>query len=49
MKCTFEQDTKGFYILPLLGYSNVKGTKSIWFGIGPWLWTWVITRDEGGG
>lgn len=45
MKCRFEKDTTGFYILPLLGYSNVRGTKSIWFGWAFYLWTWVLSAD----
>jgi hypothetical protein len=39
IKCKFEKDTQGIYILPLLGYSNVKGLKSFWVGWLWWLWT----------
>ena len=39
LKCTFEKDVVGFYVTPLIGYSNVKGQKSLWFGWGSLLWT----------
>jgi hypothetical protein len=40
LKTKFEIDTEGIYITPLLGYSNVKGEKSIWIG---WLfWLFVV-------
>jgi hypothetical protein len=40
MKRTFSKDVYGFYLLPLIGYSNTKAEgRSIWFGIGPWLWS----------
>ena len=48
IKCSFEKDTIGIYVLPLLGYSNVKGDKSIWFGWLYWLWTFRMeAADEG--
>ena len=46
MRCEWEKDVYGFYILPLFGYSNVEGLKSIWFGIGPGLFTWVIQERK---
>lgn len=39
VKCKFAKDTQGFYMMPLIGYSNVKGKKSIWIG---WLW-WIFS------
>ena len=43
-KCEFEKDTTGFYITPLIGFSNVKGDRSIWFG---WLaWLFTIKLDQ---
>ena len=41
----FETDHEGFYILPILGYSNVKGRKDIWIGWGPWIWTWALNHE----
>jgi len=38
-KCSFETDSWGIYITPLLGYSKVFGVRSIWIG---WLW-WLFT------
>lgn len=41
MKRTFAKDVEGFYILPLLGFSKTaREGRSVWFGIGPWLWSW---------
>ena len=37
-KHTFEKDVHGFYLTPLIAYSNVKGDKAIWFGWLFWLW-----------
>ena len=43
-KCKFEKDVYGFYLTPLLGYSNVGGQKSIWIG---WLfWLFSIIWGE---
>ena len=42
-KCIFEHDKWGFYILPLIGYSNnEKYGKSLWFGWGRWLWSFYF-------
>jgi len=38
MRCVFEKDTVGFYLTPLIGYSNCKGERSVWFGWFWWLW-----------
>ena len=42
LKCKFEKDVTGIYITPLIGYSNVKGERSIWIGWLSWLWTWRV-------
>jgi len=42
MKCKFEKDVTGIYITPLIGYSNVNGNKSFWFGWLCLLWTWNL-------
>jgi len=31
-KCRFEKDVRGFYLTPLIGFSNVHGKKSVWIG-----------------
>lgn len=47
MKCKFEKDVHGFYILPLFGYSwGTKLGKSLWFGFAWWLWTWQIKEAK---
>ena len=33
-KCEWGKDVYGFYVTPLLGFSNVYGEKSFWIG---WL------------
>lgn len=38
-KCRFEKDVLGFYLTPLLGYSNVNGQRSIWIGWLFWLFS----------
>ena len=47
MKRTFSKDVYGFYLLPLVGYSNtpIEG-RCIWFGIGPYLWSWQIGEHK---
>ena len=30
VSCKFAKDTEGFYLTPLIGYSNVKGDRSVW-------------------
>lgn len=40
-KCKFEKDVMGFYLTPLIGFSNVNGEKSIWIG---WLF-WLMTIE----
>ena len=42
-KCTFSHDVEGIYLLPLFGYSNINGKKSVWFGIWRYLWTWELS------
>jgi hypothetical protein len=43
MKRTFSRDVYGFYILPFIAYSKTPGEgRCIWFGLGPWLWSWQI-------
>lgn len=37
IRCYFEKDIIGIYLLPLIGYSNEKGARSIWFGFLNWL------------
>jgi hypothetical protein len=44
MKCKWKVDTIGFYILPLIGISRVKGVWSFWVGWGFWLWTWEFNK-----
>jgi len=46
MKCKCEKDVHGFYILPLVGVSKVKGMWAIWFGWFYWLWTWQLNEAE---
>lgn len=41
----FEKDEFGIYIFPLLGYSNIDGNKSLWFGFYQWLWIWEIKKE----
>ena len=41
MKCKYEKDVHGFYLTPLIGFSNVKGLKSIWIG---WLF-WLMSVE----
>lgn len=44
VKCKFEKDVTGFYLTPLLGYSNVNGQKSVWVG---WIiWLFSIIWEE---
>jgi len=44
LKCKFEIDKWGMYILPILGYSWYPQNKSIWIG---WLyWMWVIRLED---
>lgn len=38
IKCIFEKDTSGMWILPAIGYSNIKGDKALWIG---WLY-WIF-------
>lgn len=39
-RCKFEIDQWGFYITPLIGYSNMpKHGKRLWFGWLKYLWT----------
>jgi len=45
-KCVWEKNTQGFYITPLIGYSNVEGICSLWFGWGPYLFT-VFLNHKG--
>lgn len=44
-RCKFEKDVYGFYLTPLLGYSNVGGQKSIWIGWLFWLFS-IIWEEE---
>jgi len=44
MKCKFEYDTQGLYILPLICFSKVNGKWAFWFGWGFWLWGFEITN-----
>ena len=44
--CEFETDVTGIYITPLVGYSNVRGQKSIWFGWLFWLFTIKLNKPE---
>lgn len=39
INCKFEKDVTGFYLTPLLGYSNVHGQKSVWIGWLIWLFS----------
>jgi hypothetical protein len=41
MKCTFAKDVFGFYLTPLIGYSNMKGVRAVWVG---WFW-WLFTIE----
>jgi hypothetical protein len=41
-KCTFSVDKWGFYLTPLIGYSNMNGDKKFWIGIWRWLWEFQI-------
>jgi hypothetical protein len=38
VRCEFEVDDWGLYILPLVGYSWNKSEKAIWIGWLKWLW-----------
>jgi hypothetical protein len=41
--CKFDKDVNGFYLTPLVGFSKVKGEKSVWLG---WLfWIFVVVFD----
>jgi N6-adenosine-specific RNA methylase IME4 len=43
MKCKWSKDTQGFYLLPLIGYSKTPTEgRTVWFGIGRWLWKWYV-------
>ena len=44
-RCVWEQDVHGFYLLPLLGVSKVKGVWAVWFGWFYWLFTCNL-REE---
>ncbi len=46
MKCKWEKDVFGIYILPLIGVSKVDGLWSIWVGWLYWLWTWELNDDD---
>lgn len=46
MKCTWEKDTHGFYITPLLGVSKIKGVYAIWIGWLYWLFTYQLNREN---
>ena len=48
-RCEYEYDTLGIYLLPIVGYSNVKGDKSFWFGWLWWLWTVRLTKRAADG
>jgi hypothetical protein len=39
IRCEFEYDRWGAYILPLVGYSWNPKDRSLWFGWLWWLWT----------
>ena len=43
MKCVWEKDTQGCYILPLFGVSRIEGEWAIWVGWLYWLFTWQLT------
>lgn len=38
-KMFFAKDVTGLYLTPLIGYSKVKGQKSLWIGWLFWCWT----------
>jgi hypothetical protein len=45
-QCVFTKGNEGFYLLPLLGFSNTPDRgRCFWFGIGPWLWMWSRDRQ----
>ena len=39
VKCKFEKDVIGFYLTPLIGFSNVLGHKTVWIGWLFWLFS----------
>lgn len=46
VKCKFETDKWGFYITPLIGYSNTERGKNIWVGWLKWLFTLELTNKN---
>jgi hypothetical protein len=46
IKCKWEKDTFGFYILPLLGFSKIKGAASLWIGWLYWLFTIQLNKPS---
>jgi len=40
-KCKWDRDVHGFYLTPLVGFSQVMGVKSVWIG---WLW-WLFSVE----
>lgn len=47
VKTEFQTDVTGIYITPLIGYSNVRGEKSIWIGWLFWLFSIILEgKDE---
>jgi len=44
IKCKWEMDTTGFYILPFIAFGNeAGGPKALWLGWLYWLWTIQLT------
>ena len=46
VKCTFVEDKWGFYITPLIGYSNTERGRNFWIGWFKWLWTIELTNEN---
>jgi len=44
IRCKWDTDTTGFYILPFIAFGNeAGGPKSLWIGWLFWLWTIQLT------